>query len=72
MYKTIAFFTDLQDNGHPYEVGDVYPREGLEPSPERISELSGPYNLRKTPLIAEVEQPKTPAAKKPVKKSTKK
>lgn len=75
MYVTIAYFTDLQDEGHPYQVGDIYPRKGLRPSPERFAELSGCANRRGLPLIEEVkveemEQPadapkvKKPAAKK--------
>ncbi len=57
MYKVIKYFTDLQDKGHAYNEGDVYPRVGLEPSPERIKELSGKKNKRKEPLIIEVSDP---------------
>ena len=67
MYIVKTFFTDLQDNDHPYEAGDVYPREGLEPSPERIAELSGEKNKRGVALIAAVkDEPK----KAPVRKRT--
>lgn len=60
MYTVIRTFHDLQDGKatkagmiyHSYEVGDVYPREGLKPSPERIEELSGPHNAQGCPLIA--------------------
>ena len=55
MYKVIAYFTDLQDNNHEYNVGDVYPREGVNPTPERISELAGNENKQCKPLIAEAE-----------------
>lgn len=55
MYKAIALFTDLQDNGFRYEVGDEYPRLGLKPSLVRIAELSGPNNKRGIPLIEECE-----------------
>jgi len=58
MYKVIEFFTDLQDNNHPYEVGDAYPRKGLSVSDERIKELSSPKNKRGMALIEEVEKPK--------------
>ena len=76
MYKVIKHFVDLQDNNHPYNVGDVFPRDGLEVSAERIAELAGSYNKQKTPLIAEVEE--TPEDKpeekpeKPTKKGAKK
>ena len=72
MYKVIKAFTDLQDNRYGYKVGDVYPREGYEPSAERIAELSGSNNLQRKPLIQLVEEkpaaPKKAAAKKPAKK----
>lgn len=59
MFKVIKYFTDLQDNNHPYKVGDIYPREGLEPSEERYAELAGKENLRKEPLIELVEEAKS-------------
>ncbi|GAB5756699.1 hypothetical protein JMUB7519_28020 [Staphylococcus aureus] len=40
MYKVIERFEDAQDNGHEYQVGDTYPRDGLEVSEERFTELS--------------------------------
>lgn len=55
MYKVIAYFTDLQDKNHEYNVGDIYPREGLEVKPERIAELSGNDNKQRKPLIAKAE-----------------
>ena len=55
-YKTLVFWTDLQDNDHPYNVGDEYPREGLKPTKKRIAELSGDKNKRGTKLIAPVEE----------------
>lgn len=51
MYTVIKRFTDLQDNGYKYAVGDTYPREGYEPTVERINELSSDKNKQKTPLI---------------------
>ena len=58
MYKAIAYFEDLQDNSHPYNVGDVYPREGLEVTDERIKELASEDNLRGEKLIRKVRQRK--------------
>lgn len=58
-YKVIKAFDDLRDaipvSGgcfyYHYEVGDAYPRDGLEPDADRIAELAGPDNAQGTPLI---------------------
>lgn len=55
MYETIHFFTDLQDNEHPYNPGDIFPREGMEVSKERLAELSGSNNRQHKPLIKKIE-----------------
>ena len=54
MYKVVKFFTDLQDNKHPYNVGDIFPREGVEVSEDRLKELSTDKNKRGAILIEEV------------------
>lgn len=59
MYKVINFFTDGQDNGHPYNVGDEYPRKGLKPTAERVRGLLGSSNKRGRPMIVEVEEVET-------------
>lgn len=75
MYKVIKFFTDLQDNNFPYNVGDIYPRKGLTVSEERLAELAGSKNKQGQPLIALVkeatkeEAPKKATAKKATKKA---
>lgn len=51
MYKVISYFTDLQDFNHPYKVGDVFPRLGMNVSEARLKELSSSNNRRKKPLI---------------------
>lgn len=58
MYKVIHFFTDLKDNSHPYNVGDTYPREGIDFSTRRYEELSSKYNLQGKPLIQYVDEEK--------------
>lgn len=63
-YKVIKLFTDLKDGSHKYDVGDIYPREGLEVTDERVAELSGSNNLRGIPLIKEVREPKKAAKNK--------
>lgn len=66
MYKVIAFFTDLQDNGHAYNPGDDFPRKGVKVSSERIAELSGDKNKQHKPLIQSVEEKKKTEEKKSI------
>lgn len=73
MYKVIKHFTDLEDKNHPYNVGDSFPREGMEVTEERLLELSGSNNKQGVPLIEKVaeekaEKKKASAKKAPVKK----
>lgn len=76
MYKVIKKFHDLQDatktkNGtiyYEYNVGDVFPRKGMDVSEERLAELAGPDNKQGVPLIELVEEEAT--AKKTAKKSS--
>lgn len=63
MYKVIKHFNDIQDNGYSYNEGDIYPRENVSPSAERIRELSGNKNRQGTPLIKKVSQPKNQKSK---------
>lgn len=55
MYKVIKYFEDLQDNLHPYNIGEEYPRKGFKVSKERITELASNKNLQGVPLIEEIE-----------------
>ena len=55
MYKVIKYFTDLQDNNHAYNVGDVFPHDGMEVSEKRLMELSTDANRRCMPLIEKVK-----------------
>lgn len=68
MYKVIKYFTDLHDNNYPYNVGDVFPREGLAVTSGRLDELAGSDNRRGVPLIALVEEPEAEAPEKPAAK----
>lgn len=56
MYKVIHYFTDLQDDGYAYNVGDEFPHKGMTVTKERIAELAGSGNKQGVPLIAEVKQ----------------
>lgn len=64
MYITKVYFEDAQDEHRPYKPGDVYPRSGLNPSKQRIKELSSDENIRGIPLIAEVKEPEKEPEKK--------
>jgi len=72
MYKVIRYFTDLQDNEHPYNVGDTFPRSGVNVTEKRLAELASGKNLQRTPLIRYVEEPVKEAPKKPAAKRAKK
>ena len=56
-YRVVKNFTDLQDQNHFYEVGDIYPRDGVNVSDSRIQELSGTKNRQHTILIKAEEEP---------------
>lgn len=64
MYRAAVRFADLQDNKHIYEVGDEFPRPGLEVSEERIKELAGKNNKCGYPLIIASEPKVRKRAKK--------
>ena len=66
MYRCVVRFVDLQDGGYKYNPGDVYPREGISPSEDRIKELSTDANRRGIPLIEEEEVKKDADADMPV------
>lgn len=63
MYKVIKYFTDLQDENRPYEVGDIYPREGFEVLPSRLKELSSSENRQGQPLIEKIDDEPKPRKK---------
>lgn len=58
MYKVIRYFTDLQDNNYPYNEGDVFPRDGMTVTKERIEELSSANNKQLRPLIQKEKENK--------------
>ena len=63
MYKVIKFFTDLHDNDHAYNEGDVFPRKGMTVTQERFDELAGSNNRQGVPLIEKVEKVEKKAKK---------
>ena len=80
MYVAISYFKDMKDNMHPYNPGDIFPREKLSVDEKRIEELSTDKNRRGKPVIKFVEEkaedpaivPEEEAAPKPKKKGKKK
>ena len=58
MYRVIVYFEDLQDNGQPYNVGDVFPKGNKKVTKKRLNELATDKNRRHIPLIEKVEKPK--------------
>ena len=62
-FKVIKSFADMTDNGHVYKDGDEYPRLGLQPTIERINELSGNNNKIGCALIVEKEENYSPPTK---------
>ena len=71
MYRVIEYFEDLQDNGQPYNVGDVFPKGDKKVTKERLNELATNKNRRHIPLIEKVEEPKVEKPKKANKKAAK-
>lgn len=64
-YEVIAPFTDLRDYDHPYNVGDVFPRQGVVVDQKRLDELASSHNRQRKPLIRLVDEgasTATPAA----------
>ena len=73
MYRVIKHFVDLQDNNYKYDVGDTYPRKGLNVLQSRINELASNKNRQGVPLIDEIpEKVEEPKKKKSVEKVDKK
>lgn len=60
----------MQDNNFAYEIGDEYPRKGLNVLPSRIKELARSENRQGCPLIEEIpDVEEKPKAKKTVEKT---
>lgn len=63
-YKVIKKFRDLKDGNYIYEIGDDFPREGVEVADKRIKELASAKNKVRVPLIKKVEPKPEPEPKK--------
>ena len=58
MYIVTKEFKDSQDQDYLYKIGDMYPREGVEPDEERCKELTGKDNKQNQPLIKGIKNVK--------------
>lgn len=56
MYEVIQPFKDLQDFDHFYNVGDIFPHDGMTVSEERLKELSSSNNKQHKPLIKKIAE----------------
>lgn len=54
MYRVICRFADRLDENYIYEVGDIYPRKGIDVANDRIKELASDKNQIKKPLIEKI------------------
>ena len=75
-YVVLKNFADLQDNKHLYRTGDLFPRDGVDVSEERVAELASSRNKSRKALISKVEttdasEPKPVVGKKKNKKTKK-
>lgn len=56
MYQVVSKFKEQKHDGHVYEVGDIYPKEGAKATKARLEELSTTKNKYNKPFIEEVEK----------------
>ena len=65
MYKVIYKFADKLDKNYVYEVGDIYPREGVDVADERLVELSSNKNAIGKPVIEKMMEEPVKTEEKP-------
>lgn len=53
-YKVVRRFKETKHDGHVYEVGDSYPKEGSKATKTRLEELSTKKNKEEQIFIEEV------------------
>lgn len=59
MFRVVHEFLDLQDDKYYYHKGDKFPRDGMNVTDERITELSTSANKIGVPLIKEIKRRKS-------------
>ena len=57
-YKVVRRFQETKHDGHVYEVGDSYPKEGSKATKARLEELATKKNKYEQIFIEEVAAPK--------------
>ncbi|MBN8236836.1 hypothetical protein JF544_16380 [Halobacillus kuroshimensis] len=62
-YKVINEFTDTENKGHHYKIGDDYPAGGKRPTAKRIKELSEEHPKYKRAFIEKVDEEKEKTSK---------
>jgi hypothetical protein len=55
-HKVVRRFKELKHDGHIYEVGDAYPKEGSKATKSRLEELSTTKNKYAQVFIEDVEE----------------
>ena len=65
-YRVIHTFVDLCDKHYIYRPGDVFPRDGIDVSADRIAELASEKNKIGKPVIEEVPGEKKMPYEKPM------
>lgn len=55
-YKVVRRFKELKHDGHIYNVGDIYPKEGHKATKARLEELSTTKNKYGQIYIEEVKE----------------
>lgn len=58
-FLVVVPFIDLEDGHHMYRKGDIYPREGLNVSDERIMQLLSTQNKAHKSFLERVAEPIT-------------
>ncbi|WP_433943468.1 termination factor Rho [Paenibacillus sp. SN-8-1] len=56
MYKVVSRFKETNHDGHVYEVGDLYPKDGAKATKARLEELSSTKNKIGKVFIEEVKE----------------
>ncbi|WP_186328448.1 hypothetical protein [Paenibacillus sp. 32O-W] len=54
MFRVVRRFKELKHDGHIYQVGDTYPKEGSKATKTRLEELTTGKNKYKQVYIEEV------------------
>ena len=55
-YRVVRRFIELKHDGHVYNVGDIYPKQGEKASKARLEELSTTKNKYGQVYIEKVEE----------------